>query len=429
MKQIKLILAVSLIIVVLCGCTATVNLLESDDYGDAGVYDLEGNLLISYKALVRNYGFDVSKDYENGENKGFAGILQELDIHEDIRFVVPNVSKIGEYALSYADNLAYCELPDTLETICSYAFYASGLQEITLHSAVLAIGNNAFDSCGELSKVTLNDGLKVIETSAFRYTPKLTEITIPQTVETIGACAFQDTGISYVRIPDTVSTIEDYAFENVDTVCYNGTDQTGTGFGATYFHQFSGSNTCELCGATMEYVPYTIKEAEFIDHGICDIPESFERDGVQYVTFAIAIGAYKDNADMTGLKIPDSIKDIQDEAFANCSRLEQVVLNENLENMGNYVFSNCASIEEIVIPDQVSSINGCFKGCTGLKKITLPNKISMDTETFQGCENLASVYYAGTEEEWRNISVGAPAPIMETTTDKIFDERVTIIFK
>lgn len=429
MKRIKLVVSYGLIIAVLCGCTKTADLSDSVDYGNAGIYDLDGNLIVPYETLVRKYQFDVSKNYENDENQGFSEILQKLDLNEEVKLVVPQVSEIGEYALAYAEELAYCDFPDTLETIGGYAFYESGLCEIVIPSRVSEISHNAFDSCRELSGVTLNDGLKVIDVAAFRYTPNLTEIEIPETVEFIGACAFQDTGIEYVQIPDTVSSVGDFAFGNVGTVCYNGNAEDTTGFGAVNFHQFNAGNVCDLCGASMDYVPYTIQGAEFIDNGVCDIPETFDRDGMQYRIVAIEAGAYKDNQEMTSLTIPDSVQNIRDEAFANCVNLKKVELNEHLQELGQFVFVNCTSLEEIVIPDQVLTINGCFGGCTNLRDVTLPNKISFDTTTFDGCDHLERIHYFGTEEEWKNIPVGAPAPIMETTVDRIFDSSVTVYFE
>ena len=429
MKQIKIIVISLSMIAVCCGCASAASLSSTDDYGDAGVYDVNGNLIVPYETLVKKYQFDVSKDYENSEEQGFSGILQKLEIDEEVKLVVPQVSEIGAYAFSYADKLAYCELPDTLETIDAYAFYSSGLREIAIPSGVSGISHNVFDSCRELSKVTFNDGLKVIDTAAFRYTPKLTEIVIPDTVETIGSCAFQDTGIDYVQIPDTVSSIGDFAFGNVGTVCYNGSAEDITGFGAANFHQFNADNVCELCGASVDQVPYTIQEAEFIDSGVCDIPETFERDGIQYRIVAIEAGAYKDNQEITSLVVPDSVQCIRDEAFANCTNLKQIALNEHLQELGQLVFVNCTSIEEIVIPDHVPTLYGCFSGCTNLRDVTLPNQILFDTTTFEDCDHIEVIHYLGTQQEWENMSVGAPAPIMETTVDRIFDSSVTVIFE
>ena len=284
-----------LIAVILCICSVVMYMFYPSGYGDAGIYDLDGKRLVSYEKLHKVYWYDVTKDYEIDSANNLPKILDRLGIEEDVTFVLPEADRIGEYALSFTDNLIYCELPDSLETIGAYAFYSSGLHKITIPKNVTEIEHNAFDSCRNMSSVILNDGLKSIGVSAFRYEPNLTDIVIPDSVKFIGSCAFQDTGLEYVRIPDTVEEVESYSFGNAGTVCYNGTTETFSGFGAKNFHQFSDCNTCDLCGATLEYVPYTIESAEFIEEGICNIPDTFERNGVRYRVFSIATRAYKGN--------------------------------------------------------------------------------------------------------------------------------------
>ena len=65
MKKTNFIIICFLIIIVCCGCMAANDKFEKTDYGNAGIYDLDGNLLVSYKTLVKKYHFNISKDYEN----------------------------------------------------------------------------------------------------------------------------------------------------------------------------------------------------------------------------------------------------------------------------------------------------------------------------------------------------------------------------
>lgn len=410
-------------------CLAILYLFCTSDKGNAGIYDLDGNIIVSYDKLRMIYRYDVTKDYEIDSANSLSKILDRLGIEEDVAFVLPEANRIGEYALSFTDNLVYCELPESLETIGAYAFYSSGLREVTIPKNVTNIESNAFDSCRNMSSVVLNDGLKYIGVSAFRYEPNLTNIVIPDSVEFIGSCAFQDTGLEYVRIPDTVEEVESYSFGNTGTVCYNGSTETYMGFGAKNFHQFSDCNTCDLCGATLEYVPYMIESPEFIKDGTCDIPEIFERDGIRYKVVSIGQGAYKGNTELRNINIPDSVVSIQNEVFADCTNLEKITWSENLREIGHDVFCNCSSLEEIVIPDSIDTITGCFSGCTNLKEIYLPNQISLSTMDFEGCDNLRTVYYKGTEEEWNSKTVGAPAPVMSVPIDTLFEENVEIVFE
>lgn len=60
-----------------------------------------------------------------------------------------------------------------------------------------------------------------------------------------------------------------------------------------------------------------------------EIPETVTHDGVEYRVTAIAEGAFKDNANLIELSIPESIVSIGDEALAGCTNLEKINLYSN----------------------------------------------------------------------------------------------------
>ncbi len=69
----------------------------------------------------------------------------------------------------------------------------------------------------------------------------------------------------------------------------------------------------------------------------------------------------------------ESIEVIEDSAFERCSyNLKKIVLSNNLKQIGNNAFANCFEIEEIVIPGSLKTIsNYCFNHNTSLKQITI----------------------------------------------------------
>ena len=74
----------------------------------------------------------------------------------------------------------------------------------------------------------------------------------------------------------------------------------------------------------------------------------------------------------------------------------------------NSAFEGCTGLTSITIPNSVTSIGwGAFYGCTGLTSITIPNSVtSIYSSAFYGCAGLTDVYYTGTEEQWKKISIG-----------------------
>lgn len=70
------------------------------------------------------------------------------------------------------------------------------------------------------------------------------------------------------------------------------------------------------------------------------------------------------------------INSINEGAFENCSKLEDVSLPNSLEEIKSSAFSNCASIDEIVIPNSTISIGkDAFTHCFNLKNVIFSNSL------------------------------------------------------
>ena len=77
-------------------------------------------------------------------------------------------------------------------------------------------------------------------------------------------------------------------------------------------------------------------------------------------------------------------------------------------SISDSAFSGCSSLTSITIPDSVTSIKPwAFNNCSSLTSITIPDSVtSIGNTAFNNCSRLETVYYTGTEEEWKSISIG-----------------------
>ena len=157
-------------------------------------------------------------------------------------------------------------------------------------------------------------------------------------------------------------------------------------------HTFSG-NTCEICGYAFysEELKYEVNK---------------DTDTVTIT----GLGSCND----TTIYIPAVIKgkpvtEIGDRAFSNLDSLTEVVIPEGVTSIGAYAFNGCTMLAEIAIPEGVESIGeAAFQSCTSLAEIVIPEGVTkIDSFAFHKCNELTTVYYRGSEEQWKQIAIGS----------------------
>ena len=91
--------------------------------------------------------------------------------------------------------------------------------------------------------------------------------------------------------------------------------------------------------------------------------------------------------------IPNSVINIDNGAFFDCSHLSNVVIPKSVTSVNDFTFSGCTSLTNIIIPNSVVSIGErAFSGCTSLTNIVIPNSVvSIGEEAFSGCTSLTNI--------------------------------------
>ena len=125
-----------------------------------------------------------------------------------------SVTTIGDNAFYSCDSLTSVTIGDSVTTIGYGAFkYCSSLTSVTIGDSVTTIGEYAFTGCSSLTSVTIGDSVTSIGDGAFFGCSSLTSVTIPDSVTSIGEYAFYGcSSLTSVTIPDSVTMIGDTAF-------------------------------------------------------------------------------------------------------------------------------------------------------------------------------------------------------------------------
>ena len=331
----------------------------------------------------------------------------------------PHLKEIGWGAFSNCEKLERIDIPSEVEIISPYTFsYCEMLFHIGLHSGLLQIRNNAFEYCVGLKSIHIPDTCCMIGESAFEGCCLLEEVEGLENVKTIGQGAFSDTEYqkhlsgfhiedgclvecyteeTEIRIPEECTSIGGHAFEKCRKImeCIVIPDTVDT------LEEFAFFDCKKLKKIRL---PGTLKEIPDGCFGYCkalntiDIPDSVT--GIGNDAFAgcsglkeiripghvkkIESGAFKDCNNLTQIHIPDSVTEIGFEAFMNCSRLKEVRLSAGLKRIPSEIFSGCKGLKQIELPEGIEEIgHGAFVGCEKLT-LFLPKSIKKRERTAWG---------------------------------------------
>ncbi len=291
-------------------------------------------------------------------------------------------TKIPANAFADCENVTHIAFPENIVAIDEYAFQSChSLNNFTIPDSVCSIGQGAFSGCKGLTHIILPEGLTGISDLVFAGCTGLKRIAIPDDVRSVGIMAFYNcVSLEEITLPASISDFGWNAFDSCSKLSrvYLSFANTPDSFklSDTFGDSISSLKTVVVTGG--ERIP-----AEAFN--LCEALES--------VTLADTIVSIENDAfrycqALRTIVIPDSVTSIGKNAFYRCSSLEGVIITtkSRLSSIGNFAFFDCSLLSEILIPDGVTQI-GMW--------------------AFYGCNSLKNVYYCGTSEEWRQISIGS----------------------
>lgn len=115
---------------------------------------------------------------------------------------------------------------------------------------------------------------------------------------------------------------------------------------------------------------------------------------------SIAEEAFRDQAKITEITIPDGVVDIGESAFAACEALQTVALPDSVINMGQAAFGDCTALKKITLPQNLEAVSeDMFMNCPCLQSMVIPNHvIRIGFGAFQLCRGLESIHISESVE-------------------------------
>lgn len=226
-------------------------------------------------------------------------------------------------------------------------------------------------------KVSIPNSVTSIEDFAFAGCTELTYVTIPDSVTNIGNNAFAGcTGLTSIIIPDSVTNIGKNAFNGCSGLKSISIPESVTNIGSAAL-----SNCCRL---TSVAIPDSVTTIEgFAFNGCKGLTSVVIPDSVTN----IGLSAFNGCSGLTSLTIPNSVTTIEDFAFNGCSGLSFMAIPNSITSIEDGVFFGCRGLTSVTIPNSVTKIGKkAFGGCSGLTSISIPDSLTeIELTAFDGC--------------------------------------------
>lgn len=371
-----------------------------------------------------------------------------------------SITSLGSSAFLNATNLENVTIPfsSTLSAINANVFRGTALTSFAIPSVVTSIGSFAFQGTA-LESIEIPTNVTRIGIGAFRNISTLTNVTFAgdfsnlSNLQTIGSTSFQNTGLSLVSIPASVTSLGASAFSGatgLDAVIFHGNAPTSVGVGP--FANIAASAKLYITDIATGF-----SDPGDVWHGLpvtavggtypCVDDEDLAVSGSGSITvsqFAVASNSgctglltvpdgtlaimenALSNAGISSAIIPSTVQTIGNAAFAVNTSLVSVSFTgtSRLRTIGNQAFLSNSSLASFVVPANVVSIGEAafypnaaltsvtFAGSSklqtigaaafqqsGLRSITIPsNVISIGVNAFYGTASMKSVRFSGTSK-------------------------------
>ena len=299
---------------------------------------------------------------------------------------IPNsIVSIEKGAFYGCTGLTSMDIPNSVTTIDTGAFYnCAGLTSINIPNSITSIKTYTFYGCSSLTSITIPNSITSIGYGAFAYCTGLTSVTIPESVTSIDDGAFNSCNNlttlhfnaihcdfnleQYVVFPNTINNV--IIGENVEKIPNN------------------FLNHSKITNVT---IPNSVDTIEYWAFGNCSLLTDVTL-GSDLVS--LGYNAFGEDSNLIRLNYnATNCTSFNQDAFANAKRISTINIGNNVETIPAYFAYNLDSLTYVTIPANVTSLgNYAFYDCDNLASVTC----NAQTAPALGSYAFSSNYYYNT---------------------------------
>lgn len=238
-------------------------------------------------------------------------------------------------------------IPNGVTQIPKYGFSCTNLTSIEIPNSVTSISKYAFSGCANLTSITVPESVKNIDDWAFSNCENLVSIEIPDSIISIGDYAFKGcTNLQSVYITDITAWCNIRFEDNTSNPLYYAENlyinkelvtEIVIPFGVTKILGYS-FNCRSFTSITIPDSVTSIDDFAFYN---CESLVSIE---IPDSVTSIGIHAFSNCNSLTSIKIPSSVSKIDDYAFYNCASLTSITIPDSVTSIGKKAITSLAKI-------------------------------------------------------------------------------------
>ena len=239
----------------------------------------------------------------------------------------------------------------------------------------------------------------------------ITSIVIEQGVTSIGDYAFQNLAkVTSIQLPVSVTSIGSYTFvdcSGLTTITVNGDLTSINGLA------FKGCTSLNSLIFTVDQTKYEIKDGILYTDDGKTLVRNINAEGQIIILDEVTSiqGAAFSGTKVTEVQIPEGITTLSDALFYKCNLLTTVETGSMITSIGNATFSYCSNLTDEGLPDlsSVTEIKGsAFSDCVLLTEIEAGSfKGTLGSNAFDGCTLLERVTFGTGDNGFTGIGISA----------------------
>ena len=254
--------------------------------------------------------------------------------------------------------------------------------------------NNLFDGCTGITSISLPETLQSINGYAFRNCSKLSEIVVPEGVTTVGEHCFENcTSLTSVSLPTTLKVLENHLFKNCNQLESFVFQPTMEKVEEHCFDQCLSLKNLRFDDGTRS-IAFSTVVSMFRDS---PLENMYVGRNIDYTLIAGKEAPFYNRSTLTNVTISDKggVTYLRPYFIYGASTLPSINVPDNVLEIGMYAFAKCSSLEEAVLSKNLSLIDkGLFDQDIALKSLIIPGAVNaVNQYALRGCGALQDLRF------------------------------------